>query len=147
MYKVPVGNHIVVCETLEALNALLDYLDHQEQKSEQKKPLIGSQLPDNPSILDFHVSHVSTDERMELINFMQKINKLHESVIDSEKMKGLLGVESVHGVGPRLLALSKRFERAFHIPMENFLERDAKPGQPTVWRINRHFESKILESF
>lgn len=128
MYQIMYKNRAVMCETIEELKTLMDHIEREEGKQPSKEPAKGliqeaMQLP------------VSKAEKQEVDMFINKLNGLENTVIDSEKMRRLLDAESIQAVGPKFAALAKKFERVYRYPLEKLLEREGRPGQPTVWRV------------
>lgn len=129
MYKIYIGETVVVCETPQEVTALTAHL-------QQERPLQTTGHTHSGIINRAMQAGMTNADRQEIDRLINGIKNLDNTVVTSEDLARILGVESVHGVGPRMGAISKRFERAYSMPLEKVLMREGKPGQPTIWKVN-----------
>ena len=72
-----------------------------------------------------------------LINSLSKISSLHKETVSSKELCDILDIGGLQGLGPRIKGLSKRFEAIYAMPFERVLQREERPGQESVWHVDK----------
>jgi len=83
-------------------------------------------------------------EKAELTNFIHILKGLHRTELSGELFARALSLQSVTGLGPRLASLAKRLER-YNVSLWEIVDREGRPGQPSIWKINQEALNKVNE--
>ena len=123
MIKVQVGEALFYCETAREAAEIATLMSHKRPKHEKEQQVYDKGEDD-------------------MIYFVKLIKGLPSTSVSSGTLANALDVP-VQGLGPKLRGISKRFEKFYQEPLNSILVREGRPGQPSVWKVNKHHLEKI----